>query len=277
MKLRIPLSLLICTILLSDASGQEGSWYIELGAGPALGHSTLSQEGFNFDTTCYPGFVCENISQRRGYRWFYTIPTDPGFAFRVGIGREQGRLRIDLNAQYSSRNLEQNFDRVTLLDGSPAPEFQDISGYKITVNTGIGALQVFSFRINTFMDLLPKDRTLHPYLGIGTGVSRATITDFYYEERYICEGICFLADPSSYDVLQDEELEDIILITEGHAGLEYALASKFLVGIRFSYALFQSFSSEAEYLEHRVENLTNTNTFSKLNLMTAMATVRYRL
>ncbi|MCY4158474.1 MAG: hypothetical protein OXF48_02550, partial [Bacteroidetes bacterium] len=220
-----------------------------------------------------------NITEpRSGYRWFYKIPTDPGLSFQVGAGKEHRSLRIDLNLRYSFRNLEQIFNRLTSLDDSPTPEYDPDSGVISTVTATIGRLQVASIRVNTFINLLPsQDRAFRPYLGIGTGVSRATVTDLYFEERFSCENLPCKGDVSSYDSLQDEDLADIVLLASGHAGVEYALTEKFLAGIRFSYALHQTLSSEGTYIEHKVEELTNSTNFSKLNLITTMATVRYRL
>lgn len=285
MKLSASVLLFFLAANLSTAYGQADGWYVELGSGPAFS-GDLAQEGFNLDSFCYPGFICcpdldgcntNNPNQQSGYRWNYQIPTDPGFAFRAGAGREQGSLRIDLNIQYSARNLQQIFSRIAHLDESPAPQFDPNSGVQVTSVATIGRLRVASFRINTFLDLLPRDRTFRPYLGMGTGVARAVVTDLYYEERYSCTNQPCSGDLSSYDSLQDEHLADVVLLASGHAGFEYILTENILAGVRFSYTLLQDFNSQGEYTTHRVENLTNTTTFSKLNLFAMMATVRYRL
>lgn len=285
MKLSASVLLFFLAANLSTAYGQVDGWYVELGAGPVFS-GDLAQEGFNLDSFCYPGFICcpdldgcdnNNPYQQSGYRWNYQIPTDPGFAFRAGAGREQGSLRIDLNIQYSARNLQQIFSRIAHLDESPAPQFDPNSGVQVTSIATIGRLRVASFRINTFLDLLPRDRMFRPYLGMGTGVARAVVTDLYYEERYSCTNQPCSGDLSGYDSLQDEDLADVVLLASGHAGFEYILTEKILAGVRFSYTLLQDFNSQGEYTTHRVENLTNTTTFSKLNLFAMTATVRYRL
>jgi len=282
MKLRLFLPLIILTYLPLAVYGQNSNWYIDLGAGPAFS-GDLAQEGFNFDPFCYPGYLCDSGSVtvenlQPGYRWFYEIPTDLGFAFQVGAGREHGSLRIDLNFRYSSRNLGQIFSQITLLDGSPVPEYDPNSGVISTVTATIGRLKITSVRINTFLDLFPSQgRTFRPYLGIGTGVSRATVTDLYFEERFSCEIPPCKGDISSYDSGQNEDLQDIVLLAGGHAGFEYVLTDKILIGIRFSYTLHQDLSSEGTYFEHKQQNLTNSNNFGNLNLITTMATVRYQL
>lgn len=285
MKLSASVLLFFLAANLSTAYGQVDGWYVELGAGPAFS-GDLAQEGFNLDSFCYPGFICcpdldgcnnNNPNQHSGYRWNYQIPTDPGFAFRAGAGREQGSLRIDLNIQYSARNLQQIFSRIAHLDESPAPQYDPNSGVQVTSIATIGRLRVASLRINTFLDLLPRGRTFRPYLGMGTGVARAVVTDLYYEERYSCANQPCSGDLSSYDSLQDEDLADVVLLASGHAGFEYTLTEKILAGVRFSYTLLQDFNSQGGYVTHKVENLANTTTFSKLNLFAMMATVRYRL
>ena len=86
---RVAVFVIIATSTLSITHAQTDSWYFEFGAGPTFS-SELSQSGFNFDTSCYPGRT--ECQPGNGYRWFYQIPTDPGFAFRVGAGKEQGTL-----------------------------------------------------------------------------------------------------------------------------------------------------------------------------------------
>ena len=276
MTSRFLTSLLILTVFLPTAHGQDGSWYVELGAGPTFSNN-LIQEGFNHDTICHSGYICDHLSQQRGYGQTYQIPVDPGVTFRIGAGREQGRLRVDLNAQYSSQNLGYIFDQISWLDGFPAlsPDLDYV--VQASVTASIGALRVASLRINTFLNLSPQDRSFRPYLGIGTGVSRTTITGFYHEERFSCIDPPCDVELSRFDLLQDENLGDTILLTAGHVGLEYVFIDKILVGIRLSYTLFQNFNGEGSYIEHQLDDLTNTTTFSKLNLITTMATVRYRL
>lgn len=286
MKLLTPVLIFFLAASLPAAHGQVESWYVEVSGGPSFS-GDLAQEGFNLDPFCYPGHLCcvadqqgcsvTNPDRLPGYRWHYQIPTDPGFALRVGAGREQGRLRIDLNARYSTQNLEQVFSRITDLNGDPTPEFDPASGIIVNTAGAIGQLQVASLRINTFVDLLPQGHIFRPYLGIGTGVARATVTDVYFEERYSCMDQPCSPDLETYDSLQDEDLRDIVLLAAGHVGFEYVLTDKVLAGVRLTYSLLQNFSSEGEYIEHKLDDLGSTTILSRLNLITTMATVRYRL
>ncbi|MDE2771732.1 MAG: hypothetical protein OXI44_11305 [Bacteroidota bacterium] len=271
---RVAVFVIIATSTLSITHAQTDSWYFEFGAGPTFS-SELSQSGFNFDTSCYPGRT--ECQPGNGYRWFYQIPTDPGFAFRVGAGKEQGSLRIDANVKHSSQNLEQVFSRLTFLNGSDYPAYDPSSGVQSTVTTTIGRLQVSSFRLNIFLSLLPEIRVLRPYIGLGGGAARAVVTGLYFEERFSCTGPPCKGDISSYDSLHDEDLSDTILLGVGHAGFEYALTNRILAGIRISYTLLQRISGEGTYAEHKIPNLANTTTFGEANLTTVMATVRYRL
>lgn len=265
---------MIAVTAFSITHAQTDSWYIEIGAGPTFS-GELAQAGFNFDTSCYPGRVgCEPGD---GYRWYYQIPTDAGFALRVGAGREQGSLRIDANVSYSGQNLEQVFSRITFLDGSDYPAYDPSSGVQSTVTTTLGQLQVSSFRLNTFLSLLPETRMFRPYVGVGGGAARGVVTGLYFEERFSCSGPPCKGDLSSYDSLHDEDLSDIVLLAVGHAGFEYTLTSKILAGIRISYTLLQSITGEGSYTEHKIANLALRTTFSEVNLTTVMATLRYRL
>lgn len=271
---RVAVLAVFAVTALSTAHAQTDSWYVEIGAGPTLS-GELAQAGFNFDTSCYPGRVdCEPGD---GYRWFYQIPTDAGFAFRIGAGREQGNLRVDANVKYSAQNLEQVFSRITFLDGSDYPAYDPGSGVQSTVTTTLGRLQVSSFRLNAFLSLLPETRMFRPYVGVGGGAARGVVTGLYFEERFSCTGPPCKGDLSSYDSLADEDLSDTVLLAVGHAGFEYTLTNRILAGIRISYALLQSITGEDSYTEHKIPNLTYTTTFSEANLTTIMATVRYRL
>lgn len=271
---RVAVFVIIAISTLSITHAQTDSWYVEIGAGPTFS-SELSQSGFNFDTSCYPGRT--ECQPGNGYRWYYRLPTDAGFAFRVGAGKEQGSLRIDANVKYSSQNLEQVFSNLTFLDGSDYPAYDPSSGVQSMVTTTIGRLQVSSFRLNVFLSLLPELRMLRPYIGVGGGAARGVVTGLYFEERFSCTGPPCKGDISSYDSLHDEDLSDTILLGVGHAGFEYALANRILAGIRISYTLLQRISGEGTYTEHKIPNLANTTTFSEANLTTVMATVRYRL
>ncbi len=271
---RIAILAIIAVNALSITQAQTDSWYVEIGAGPTFS-SELSQAGFNFDTSCYPGRT--ECQPGDGYRWYYRIPTDAGFAFRVGAGKEQGSLRIDANVKYSSQNLEQVFSGLTFLDGTDYPAYDPSSGVQSTVTTTIGRLQASSFRLNVFLSLLPETRMLRPYIGVGGGAARGVVTDLYFEERFSCTGPPCKGDVSSYDSLADEDLSDTILLGVGHAGFEYTLTTKILAGIRISYTLLQSISSEGRYAEHKIPDLASRTTFSEANLTTVMATVRYRL
>ena len=271
---RVAVLSIVAVTTLSITHAQTDSWYVEIGAGPTFS-SELAQSGFNFDTSCYPGRT--ECQPGDGYRWYYQIPTDAGFAFRVGAGKEQGSLRIDANVKYSSQNLEQVFSRLTFLDGSDYPAYDPSSGVQSTVTTTIGRLQASSFRLSVFLSLLPEARMLRPYIGLGGGVARVIVTDLHFEERFSCTGPPCKGDISSYDSLQDEDLSDTILLGVGHTGFEYSLTSRILAGIRISYTLLQSISSEGIYDEHKIPDLTSRTTFSEANLTTVMATVRYRL
>ncbi len=285
MKFRALVSVLSLAALLPSAFGQVNSWYLELSAGPSFS-GDLTQVGFNFDSYCYPGYLCcvDGVdcptgfpNQHSGYEWTYQIPTDPGIALQFGVGREQGRLRIDVNGQFSSRNLESIFDQITRLDGSPTPVLDPASGVDIRGGFSIGKLQVASLRINTFIDLLSPDQRIQPYFGLGTGVARSRVHDIYFEARYSCVTLPCTEDVSTFDTLFDADLEDLVLLTTAHVGFEYSLTGKLLTGIRFSYTLLQDITGEATYLEHKIEDLNSITTFSGVNLMSSVITVRYRL
>ncbi len=285
MKLHVLLSVLSLSILQATAFGQVNTWYLELSGGPALS-GDLTQVGFNFDSYCYPGYVCctDGIgcsngtpNQQTGYEWTYQIPTDPGISVQIGVGREQGRLRIDLSGQFSSRNLEAVFDQIIRLDGSPTPGLDPASGVDVRGGFSIGNLRVASLRINTFLNLLSSDQRIRPYLGLGTGAARSRVRDIYFEERYSCVALPCTEDVSSFDTLFDTDLEDLVLLTTAHVGFEYSLTGKLLAGLRLSYTLLQDISGEATYLEHKIEDLGSITTFSKVNLMASVMTIRYRL
>ena len=227
--------------LLPKALGQTDFWYFELSTGATLSQE-LTQEGFNLDPFCYPGHICcperlgcRNFSadQESGYRWTYRAPADAGGTVRIGVGRAQGRLRVDLSGQLSSQNLEPIFSRIATLDGSPTAAFDPTSGVLSEVNTSLGKLKISSLHASAFLNLFPADRTLHPYLGLGVGIARATVTDVFFEEYFSCVALPCKGDLSSYNSYQDTDLLDLVLLASAHAGFEYSLTHKILVGARF--------------------------------------------
>ena len=274
-----------CLAMAAGAVAQERPWYVELGGGAGL-VATIQQVGFNYDDLCYPTSV--ECLPHEGYRWYYELPSDAGIAVHGALGRHLGQLRVEASGAYSSRNLGQTFTAITYLDGTVQPSALVGTGVVETVYTGVGSLNALGVRLNVLYAPLRGERTMRPFVGVGAGLSRMTVTGVYFESRFSCESKPCAPGFELYDGLQDEDMSGTNLGLYGYAGFDYLLSDAILAGLRFTAGRSQPFSATGTYIEHPMDRpdvqsrpihgaFTNETEFSDLFLMSVVATVRYNL
>ena len=267
----VTLCALICfSAAINAASAEVGrsGWYFSAGPGLAL-NSGMNQEGWNRDTVCYPTdpcFVADPVPELSGYRWGYAIDADAGAEFEVALGRALGPLRLEVSASQSKNNIEQEFVSLEYLDGSPWIGREGIVSNDVA---SIGDLTTRIVALNVYRDFAAAHRALTPYIGIGLGAAFVKVSDVKYENDYqdTAESPPIYDPPLSfYNSIQDVDYSDTVAAGRLHAGADYAINDRILIGAKLTYTLVGDIADTAVYESHPMQQegdppFTNQTTF----------------
>ncbi len=281
MKLRvIMIALALCAILgLAGTSAAQGAkpsgWYVGLGLGINKA-SGIEQAGHNRDTICYPEDDCSHVGGAPdGYRWYYDLDADDGSAFEVSIGRALGSMRLELALAQRKNDVEQKFTDITYLDGSRIMA-RPVSNYQSDTVSRIDNLTTRTLSFNLYYDFSLPGSRFTPYLGAGVGVSFVELSGVYFEARYSCKDPGSNCDmPEQYDGRQNEDLTDTVLSAYLHAGLDYRVSEKMLIGAKLTYSMVGDMEAKGGYDFHPVADLTNTTEITGMNHFSVMFGVKY--
>ena len=276
--------LVLCSI--SDVAAQNGSrsgWYVGGGIGPNW-TSDIDQKGWNLETTCYPTAACfdaDPASAIPGYRWRYAIDTDLGAAFELSAGRIFNRIRLELSLARRKNNIDQIFRSISYYDGTPIEERRG-STVASNARASIDDLTVHTVAFNAYYDFPEVYRGLSLYLGVGLGPAFAKVSKVRFSTDYQdTSGNAQTHAPplSFYNSRQDENLSDTVLAGYLHAGADYGLNAKTLLGLKLTYSMLGDIQSSGGYSLHpfheRDPDLTNHNTFTDLRYWTMSFTVKF--
>lgn len=278
----ITAALATCAILsMAGASAAQetkpAGWYI----GASVGFnkaSTADQAGHNRDNTCYPEDDCSHLAggAPQGYRWYYDLEADEGAAFEVSIGRTLGAFRLELGLAQRKNDVEQKYAGITYLGGArimPRP----VSNYSSEVTRRIEDLTTRTFSLNAYYDFSLAGSRFTPYVGAGAGVSFVELSGVYFEARYFCKDPSVDCDmPEQYDSRQNEDLTDTVLSAHIHAGLDYRVSEKALLGLKLTYSMVGDMEDvKGGYDFHPVAGLSNFTTISGMNHWSVMFGVKY--
>ena len=280
-KLRvIMIALALCVILgLAGASAAQGAkpsgWYVGAGAGINKA-SGIEQAGHNRDTICYPEDDCSHVGGAPdGYRWYYDLDADEGSAFEVSIGRALGSIRLELALAQRKNDVEQKFTDITYLDGSRIMA-RPVSNYQSDAVSRIDDLTTRTLSLNLYYDFSLAGSRFTPYLGAGVGVSFVELSGVFFEARYSCKNPGSDCDmPEQYDGRQNEDLTDTVFSAHLHAGLDYRVSEKMLIGAKLTYAMVGDMEAKGGYDFHPVPDLVNTTEISGMNHFSMMFGVKY--
>ena len=274
--------LAVCAILsMAGASAAQearpSGWYVGAGAGVNKA-STVKQAGHNRDNICYPEDDCSHLAggAPEGYRWYYDLEADDGAALEISVGRTLGAFRLELALAQRKNDLEQKFTDITYLDGSRSMSARN-SNYESRTSGGVDELTTRTLSLNAYYDFSLPESRFTPYLGVGVGVSFVEVGGVYYEGRYSCKPSAPDCDrPEQYDGLQDEDLTDTVLSAHLHAGLDYRVSERVLLGVKLTYSMVSDMKDvKGEYIEHAVPGLPNFTTISGMNHWSVMFGVKY--
>ena len=253
----------------------RSGWY--LGANVGVNWtSNLQQAGHNRDTTRYPDHDSVNWTDRspEGYRWFYHLDADRAPAFEISIGRLLANTRIELGAARRRSGIEQHFTNITYLDGSPVLPNPD-SPIQSSSTASIDNLVTRTLQLSAYYDFPLTETKLVPYVGAGAGLSKSKLSDLYYYGQYSCKPDTECSDPSQYDSLQDVNASDTDISGHVHAGVDYRLNQRFLLGMKLTYSRFANIKDDNTYIKHKIRDLTNTNEFKGIEQWSLTVGLKY--
>ncbi len=249
---------------LGALTASAGQWYIGIGGGVVFGPA-LDMSGHNLDTTRYPDWDYTGLPDDKpeGYRWFYDLETDAGYAFpdEAAVGymmyeEGEGGARIEFAYSRRTQPLEQVFKDLTFLDESAIQP--NNSGVNADFKSEIGDLTNSVAALNLYYDQPVADR-VKAYLGVGGGIARVNISDLFFRVNYTdADGVAL----SEYDSAQCEDFLETAFAANIHAGVDYQLTRTLLAGLKWSYAVIGEIESVSNYMEHPIPELTNTTVFS---------------
>ena len=254
----------------------NSGWY----AGVTLGlnrANDIDQEGWNRDTFCYPTDACfdlDPIPTISGYRWRYNNETASGHAFQVSIGRIFDRKRVELAISQRRNGIDQIFQSVTNFDGVP---MEDREGGTIDSNTrsSIDDFVVRSLSLNAYYDLPGGQRVVSPYVGVGMGTAHVAMTGTHYSDNHTetsASGQVYDPPLSFYNGRQEGDLGDVVLIVNFHAGAEYPVGDRTMLGLKLTYSVTGGMDVRGEYEIHPMHSIdpdfSSHNSFAGARLWT---------
>ena len=280
--------LMLCPI--SDVAAQSGSggpprsgWYVGGGIG-ANWASDLDQEGWNRETTCYPTAACFDanpVPEISGYRWRYDLDAASGAVFEISAGLIFDRIRLELSLAQRKNGLNQMFRSITDYDGMP---MEARRGGSVVSNgrASIDHLIVRTLAFNAYYDFPDTSyRGISPYLGAGLGPAFVEVSGVHFSTDYQdTSGSTQAYDPplSFYNSRQDADLSDTVLAGHLHAGADYGLNDKTLLGLKLTYSMISDIEASGGYSLHpfheRDPDLPNHNAFTGSRYWTLTLTVK---
>ena len=260
----------------------RSGWYVgaTLGANRA---SDIDQKGWNRDTFCYPTDACfdlDPIPRISGYRWRYNNEAASGHAFRISIGRIFDRKRVELALARRKNDIEQVFRSVTNLEGVA---MEDRAGGTIESNTRswIDDFVVRTLSINVYHNLPGGQRGISLYVGGGLGAAHVAMTGTHYSDDHKeTSGSGQVYDPplSFYNGRQEGDLADVVLVGSLHAGADYAVSSRTLLGLKLTYTITGGMDVRGEYSTHPMHSIDpdfpSHNSFAGARLWTLTLNVK---
>ena len=273
-----------CASFASSSAVAETEWYFSAGTGIAL-HSGMDQLGWNEDTVCYPTDACfdnDPVPSVSGYRWRYAIDAESGAGLEITLGRQRGDLRIEVSAAQSRTDLEQQFTSIEYLDGSE--RLPRNTSVVADVTTSIGDLTLRLVSLSAYRDFRASSSRIMPYLGIGAGAAFANVRNLRFSANYRDTSAMPPAhDPplTFYGGTQNAEHSDIVLAVHAHAGIDYSVGRKTLIGAKLTCSRIESTADDGAYLRHPMHaqdpDFSNRNTFGTARACTAIIALKRRL
>ena len=242
--------------------------------------------GWNRESTCYPTDACfdaDPVPELSGYRWRYDIVAAAGAVFEVSAGRFFDRTRLELSFGQRKNGLDQMFRSITEYDGTP---LRARSGSSVVSKSqaSIDHLAVRALTLNAYYDFPDTFGRISPYLGGGLGPAFIEVSGLHFSSEYedtSDNAPAYNPPLSFYNSRQDADLSDMVWAGHLHAGIDYSLNDKTLVGLKLTYSMVGDIEASGRYSLHpfheRDPDLPNHNAFTGARSWTLMLTVKRRL
>ena len=273
----------------SDVWAQSGAggtpragWYVGGGIG-ANWASDIDQEGWNRDPLCYPTDACfdaDPVPEISGYRWRYDIDAAAGAVFEISTGLMLDRTRLELSLAQRKNSLDQMFRSITDYDGMAMEERRGSSVVSST-ESSIDTLTVRTLVLNAYYDFPGTYRGISPYLGAGLGPAFVEVSGVHFSSEYEdTSGNDQAHNPplSFYNSRQDANLSNTVLAGHLHAGADYSLNDKTVLGLKLTYSMMGDIEASSGYSRHplheRDSDFPNHNTFTGARYWTLTMTVK---
>ena len=265
-------------------------WYRGMSIGTNL-FPQAKQEGWNYDTFCYPDEDCRNTPPISGYRWAYDIKPE-GLLSPFGelfIGADHGQVRWDIAIAHQQTNIHQNFtDSNSYADPDLTepitPTISNSNDVSTNVVTDVDDMIITSFAFNTYYDFFESSGTT-VYGGIGLGTAHTTINDLHFSIEYNNKDIKRLEEEYPplpfYNSRQDIDISHFLPLLQFHAGVDFQVRNNKSIGVKLSFSKLGDLTGyEGHYSAHPMHsidpNFPNYNTFKNIQFLTAMMVFKWR-
>ncbi len=246
----------------AEETAAPRGWYVGAGAGMSWEFG-MEQAGRNRDNICYPNNDCSGGAPE-GYRWFYDLEADRGVALEISVGHAWEKMRLELSLTEHKQDVEQEFTGITYLDGSaivPARE----ANYTESVVASVDKLTTRTLALNVYRDFPISGSRFTPYLGVGLGLSFVELSGLYYQSRYSCVRSCDAGPAENFNSEQEVDLSDTVLSKHLHAGADYRLSDRLLLGLKLSYSMVDDMEDRSSYSRHPIPDGTSRTRISGMD------------
>lgn len=268
---------------------QDTEWY----KGISIGTSLLlqaRQEGWNYDTFCYPDEDCSKTPPISGYRWAYDIEPE-GLSSRFGevfIGADHGPVRWDVAFRYQQNNIHQNFtDSNSYTDPDLTEPITPIISNDVSTNvtTEVNNMTINSIAFSGYYDFFESSSGTTIYAGVGVGTAHTKINDLEFSIEYVKEGTKKLEEEfpplSFYNSRQNVDISQFLPLFQFHAGFDVLVGDdkNKSIGAKLSFSKIGQLTHEGRYSTHPMHsidpNFPNYNTFRDIQFLTAMMVFKW--
>ena len=200
--------------------------------------------------------------------------------FEISTGLILDRTRLELSLAQRKNSLDQMFRSITDYDGMAMEERRGSSVVSST-ESSIDTLTVRALVLNAYYDFPGTYRGISPYLGAGLGPAFVEVSGVHFSSEYEdTSGNDQAHNPplSFYNSRQDANLSNTVLAGHLHAGADYSLNDKTVLGLKLTYSMMGDIEASSGYsrrpLHERDSDFPNHNTFTGARYWTLTLTVK---
>ena len=181
---------------------------------------------------------------------------------------DESSINQELSLAQRKNGLDQMFYSITDYDGMP---MQERRGTTVVSNSraSIDNLTARTLSLNAYYDFPDAVRGISPYLGAGLGPAFVKVSGLHFSTDYedmSGNAQAYDSPLSFYNSRQDADLSDTVLAGYLHAGADYSLNDKTLLGLKLTYSMMGEIEATGKYSHHPFHaqdpDLTNHNTFT---------------